>query len=140
MAERDNATCSICGKSYYKCLSCRDSINLHPYKHYCCSVDCYKVFHLVRGYNTGVYNKDEFKFKLKNVNLNDLENYTESIKKLIKNVLKEDEPVIEAVEQIETIMATNNIVKETVGEATIEENPVVKTVASRKRNYKVETE
>lgn len=140
MAERDNATCSICGKSYYKCLSCRDLMKLHPYKYYCCSVDCYKVFHLVRGYNTGVYNKEEFKSKLKNVNLNDLENYTESIKNLIKNVLKEDEPVIEAVEQTETIMVADNIVEETVDEVVIEEKPIVKAATSRKRNYKVETE
>lgn len=125
MAERDNATCSICGKSYYKCLSCRDSVNLHPYKHYCCSVDCYKVFHLVRGYNTGVYNKDEFKSKLKNIDLSDLENYKEHIKALIKDALREDEPVVEFV----------------VDEIATEEKVIIeKPTAPRKRNYKVEVE
>lgn len=125
VAEKNNATCSICGSSYYKCLSCRDSIKLHPYKNYCCSVDCYKVFQIVRGYNTGVYNKDEFKSKLKNVNLNDLENYKESIKNLIKDALKEDEPVV----------------KTTKTEVATEENLVVtKPTVSRKRNYKANNE
>ncbi len=140
VAEKNNATCSICGNSYYKCLSCRDSMKLHPYKNYCCSVDCYKVFQIVRGYNTGIYNKDEFKCKLENINLSDLENYEENIKTLIKDVLKEDKPVAEIIEQIETIVETNDIVKEIVNEVAIEEKPSVQKVVSRKRNYKVETE
>lgn len=120
---KNNATCSICGNPYYKCLSCRDSMNLHPYKNYCCSVDCYKVFQIVRGYNTGVYNKNEFKSKLMNIDLSDLENYEESIKNLIKDVLKEDK-----------------VVKPIVASTTDEDMVIKKTTASRKRNYKVEEE
>lgn len=112
MGEQNNATCSICGSPYYLCLSCKDSIKLHPWKIHCCSPDCYKTFQVVKGYNTGVYTKEEFKSKLKNIDLSNLENYRENIKVLIKDALKEGKEEIVAKE------------------------PVVSSV-SRKRNYKV---
>ena len=118
MTEKNNAICSICEKPYHKCLSCRDSIKLQPWKMYTDSAEHYKVFQAVRGYNTGVYTKDEFKSKLKNIDLSDLESYKENVKVLIKDVLKDKEPVAETV-----------LVKEEV----IVEAPVY----SRKRNYKV---
>ena len=118
MEKENNAICSICGKSYHRCLSCRDTMNLQPWKMYTDSAEHYKIFQAVRGYNTGVYTKDEFKSKLKNVDLSDLENYKENIKALIKNVLKEDEIVVETALAEEEVMAE-------------------KPVYSRKRNYKI---
>ena len=112
MGEQNNATCSICGNPYHLCLSCKDSMKLHPWKIHCCSPDCYKTFQVVRGYNTGVYTKEEFKSKLKNIDLSNLENYKENIKVLIKDTLKEEKEEF--------------VVKE----------PIVSSV-SRKRNYKV---
>ena len=112
-------------------------MNLHPYKNYCCSADCYKVFQIVRGYNVGVYNKDEFKSKLKNVNLNDLENYQNHIKTLIKDALKEDRFVAETVEQIEAAVEVNEVVSETADNVVSEEETIVKEVEAimpRKRN------
>lgn len=114
MAEKNNATCSICGKGYYTCLSCKDFIRLQPWKTYCCSPNCYQVFQVVRGYSTGVYNKEEFKSKLNNIDLGNLENYREHIKILIKDTLEE-----EAIEE----------------ESVVEE--LVMPPVSRKRNYKV---
>lgn len=119
MAEKNNATCSICDSGYYVCNSCKDSIRLQPWKIHCCSADCYKTYQVVRGYSTGVYTKDEFKSKLKNLDLSNLENYREHIKALIKDTLKE-ESVVENV--------------------TTEKKTVAKTTTSRKRKYKVETE
>ena len=112
MGEQNNATCSICGNPYHLCLSCKDSMKLHPWKIHCCSPDCYKTFQVVKGYNTGVYTKEEFKSKLKNIDLSNLENYKENIKALIKDTLKEEKEEF--------------VVKE----------PIVSSV-SRKRNYKV---
>ena len=118
MTEKNNAICSICEKPYHKCLSCRDSMKLQPWKMYTDSAEHYKVFQAVRGYNTGVYTKDEFKSKLKNIDLSDLENYKENVKALIKDVLKDEE-----------------LVDETV---LVEEEAIVETpVHSRKRSYKV---
>ena len=124
MSEQINATCSICGNGYHLCLSCKDSMNLHPYKIHCCSADCFKVFQVVKGYNTGVYNKEEFKSKLKNIDLNNLENYRDHIKSLIKDTLKENEVV------------DNSVIEEVKTEEMVVEKPVY----SRKRNYKVNDE
>lgn len=100
MAEKNNATCSICGKPYYVCMSCKDSMQLKPWKSFTDTAEHYKVFQAVRGYSTGVYDKNEFKSKLNNIDLNDLENYREHIKVLIKDALKEesivDTSVVEA--------------------------------------------
>lgn len=132
MAEKNNAVCSICGSGYNVCYSCKDSIQLQPWKIHCCSVDCYKTYQAVRGFSTGVYTKDEFKSKLKNINLNNLENYREHIKTLIEDVLKEEKSVVKTVEKV-----SNHV----EAEITIEEKVVIeKPVYSRKRNYKVNNE
>lgn len=126
MAEKHNATCSICDSGYHVCYSCKDSIQLQPWKIHCCSTDCYKVFQVVRGFSTGVYTKDEFKSKLQNIDLSNLENYREHIKSLIKDTLKEEKPVTEEPVEVEA-------------EAETEEKAVIeKPVYSRKRNYKID--
>ena len=129
MAE-NNATCSICDKGYHLCLSCKDSMRLSPWKLHCCSVECYQTFQAVKGFSNGVYNKDEFKSKLQNIDLSNLENYKENIKALIKDALKEKSvaKVVEKVKPIETMVAD------------IKEELVEKPIVSRKRNYKAETE
>lgn len=130
MQEKNNATCSICGSSYHRCLSCRDTMKLQPWKMFTDSAEHYKVFQAVRGYNTGVYTKDEFKSKLKNIDLSDLENYKENIKALIKDVLKE-KSVAKTVEKAEEPIEVETV-------AATEEVAVEKPVVSRKRNYKVD--
>lgn len=98
MAEKNNAKCSICGNPYYRCVSCRDSMQLHPYKHFTDTAEHYKVFQIVRGVSTNVYTKDEAKIKLKNVDLRDLESYRPHIKQIIKDILKEDKTIVETAE------------------------------------------
>lgn len=149
MAE-NNATCSICGNGYHLCLSCRDAMQLAPYKVHCCSADCYKVFQVIRGFSTGVYAEEEFKSKLENLDLSNLENYREHIKAIIKDALKE-KPIVKAVEKIKPVVEAAKSVKtevaeveeEIVGENVVEvektEN-IVKPIMSRKRNYRAETE
>lgn len=127
MAEKNNAVCSICGNPYYACLSCKDKMKLHPYKIYCCSPSHFQVFQVVRGFSTGVYDKDEFKSKLKNIDLSDLESFREHIKVLIKDTLKEDS--IEDSQEVKLVEAvkTNEYV-----------DNAVKPIVSRRRNYKAE--
>lgn len=127
MGEQNNATCSICGNGYHLCISCKDSVKLHPWKMHTDSASCYQVFQVVKGYSTGVYNREEFKSKLKNIDLSNLENYRDHIKLLIKDVLKEDEIVDEKPVVTEIL---------TVEEKVVVEKPVV----SRKRDYKVNNE
>lgn len=124
MAE-NNSVCSICGKEYYACLSCHDSMKVNPWKLFTDTSEHYKVHQVIKGYSTGVYTKDETRAKLKKINLEDLESYRPNIKKIIKDILKEE------------VVAETNIVAE---EVVTEEKPIVKVSSSRKRNYKTETE
>ena len=127
MAE-NNATCSICGKEYYACLSCHDSLKVNPWKAFTDTAEHYKVFQVVRGFSTNVYTKEEARDKLKNVNLNDLESFRPHIKKIIKNILKEEKPVVKTVKNAEQSI--------TMEEKVVVENPVY----SRKRDCKINDE
>lgn len=124
MAERNNATCKICGKPYYVCMSCADSMKAHPWKAFTDNANCYKVFQVVRGLSTGVYTKEEAKNKFKNIDLKDIESFRPHIRDIVKNVLKE--------EKVD--------VKEVAVEEVVADEAVEKPTVSRKRNSKVETE
>lgn len=132
MANKNNSTCSICGKEYYACLSCRDSLKANPWKMHTDTAEHYKVYQIIHGLSTKVYTKDEAKVKLKNVNLDDIETFRPHIKEIVKDILKEEKPTIKPVERVKPIKT--EVVK-------VEENSdVVKTSISRKRNYKVNDE
>ena len=140
MANKNNATCSICGKEYYACLSCRDSIKAHPWKIHTDTAEHYKVYQIIHGLSTNVYTKDEAKAKLNNVDLRDLNDFRPHIKKIIKDILKEEKPVVKPVEvkrvetvETEVIKVEENVVVENVAD-------IVNPIVSRKRNYKVEAE
>ena len=122
MTEKHNAVCKICGKSYYACMSCADSVKTHPWKSFTDTAEHFKVFQVVKGLSTGVYTKDEAKEKFKNIDLRDVEDFRPHIRDIIKNVLKEEKAVVKKVEEVEK---TEDIVKPT---------------AFRKKNYNVETE
>lgn len=138
MAEKNNAVCSICGKEYYACLSCLDTMKLHPYKSFTDTAEHFKVFQVVRGLSTGVYTKDEAKEKFKNIDLKDIETFRPHIKKIIKDALMEDKAVVETAEKIEKTVV-EDVVEVKVGKTKTVED-VVKPTVSRKRNYKAETE
>lgn len=139
MAEKNNATCSICGKEYYMCLSCKDSMKVTPWKMYTDTAEHYKVFQVIRGYSTGVYNKEEARAKFNNVDIKDLNTFRPHIKKIVKDILKEEKPVVKVVEEVvEPVVLVQPVEQEAV---TIEENAVVeKQTVSRKRNYRAEVE
>ena len=140
MAERYNATCSICGRPYYKCISCKDTMALNPWKAFCDTAEHYKVHQIIRGFNGGVYTKDEAKNKLNNININiaDIKEFKPHIKEIIENILKEDKPVVEVIEE--------PIIEEPIVEAvmpeTLETNEIMveKPIYSRKRNNKTDNE
>ena len=147
MAE-NNAVCSICGKAYHLCLSCSDAMKLHPWKTYTDTQECFKVFQVVRGFSTGVYTKDEAKEKLQNVDLKDINSFRPHIKKIVKDILKEEKVVVKAAEKIENTVVEDVVdvseikVESKVEKTKIIENveDIVKPTVPRKRNYKVEAE
>ena len=107
MAEKNNATCPICGKRYYKCLSCKSKMKAQPWKEYTCTSSHYQVYQILRGYNFGMYTKDEAKVRLQNIDLSDLNNFQESKKKIIKEIMKEDKKAVKAIEPIEEKIEEN---------------------------------
>lgn len=117
MAERYNATCSICGRPYYKCISCKDAMALNPWKILCCSSQHYQVHQVIKGRNSGVYTKDEAKNKLKNIDI-DIDDFKPNIRQIVEDILREDKPLIVPIVEVS------------------EEVVVEKPVYSRKRNYK----
>jgi uncharacterized CHY-type Zn-finger protein len=131
MAEKNNAKCSICGKDYYMCLSCKDTMSAHPWKMFCDTSNHYQVFQVIRGYNTNVYTKDEARIKLKNINLEDIEDFKPNIKEIIEYIIKEEKTVVEVVEKVEEPVET---------EIATEELVIEKPIYSRKRSYKEEVE
>ena len=131
MAEKNNAKCSICGKDYYMCLSCKDTMSAHPWKMFCDTSTHYQVFQVIRGYNTNVYTKDEARIKLKNINLEDVDDFKPNIKEIIEDILKEEKPDVKVVEKVEEPVET---------EIATEELVIEKPTYSRKRSYKEEVE
>lgn len=87
MAEKNNATCSICGKPYRMCLSCKDELAAAPWKIHTDTSEHYKVFQIIRGYSTGVYDKAEAKKRFAHVDLSDLDDFRDSIMKTVKDIL-----------------------------------------------------
>ena len=57
----------------------------------------YKIYQIIHGYSIGVYNKEETKEKLQNVNLSDLETLIESIKNIIYDILGNENKVVNKV-------------------------------------------
>lgn len=132
MAEKNNAKCSICGKGYYVCMSCSDAMKIHPWKIHTDTAECYKVFQVVRGFSTGVYTKDEAREKLQNADLKDVDSFRPHIKKIVKDILKVENTVVETVEKKDTVI--EDTVKVEKGENNNVENVVMPTVSRKKFN------
>ena len=128
MAEKNNAYCAICGNPYHLCMSCRDALKANPWKIHTDTSEHYKVYQIIHGLSTKVYTKDEARTKLKNVNLSDVESFRPNIRNIIKDVLKENKPIIKTVKKVEPIE---------IESVKAEENlDVIKQSVSRKRDYK----
>lgn len=149
MAEKNNAHCTICGKPYYVCLSCLDSMRLSPWKIHTDTAEHFKISQIVHGVSTNIYTKDEAKTKLKNVNLDDMDTFKPHIKQIIEDILKEENPIVKATKKDEPIIEVEPIVEETI-EAVNEKvedvievekaKDIAKPIVSRKRDYKVDNE
>ena len=100
IAEKNNATCSICGKGYYMCRSCKDQMRLNSWKLHTDTSEHYKVYQILHGVSIGIYTKLEAKKKFQNVDLTDIDTFRPEIKKLVKSILNEKEPKIESNNEI----------------------------------------
>ena len=69
------------------CISCKDLINLNPWKRHTDTSEHYKIYQILRGFNTDVYTKKEAKLKLQKVDLSDFDSLRENIKDLINDIM-----------------------------------------------------
>lgn len=135
MSEKYNATCSICGRPYYKCISCRDKMALNPWKAFCDTAEHYKVHQVISGFNSGIYTKEEAKDKFNNIDISDVKDFRPNIKQIVEDIIKEDKPIANPIVDVIIEPVEDSILTEEVEEAVIE-----KPVYSRKRNYNMEEE
>lgn len=140
MITKNNATCSICGRDYHMCLSCKDLMNLNPWKRHTDTSEHYKIYQVIHGYSTGVYNKEEAKTKLQIIDLSDFDSLRDNIKNIINDIMGKDEVATDVVVETETINLLNEtyVSNEDVdGESVFEQTKI----ARRRKSLKVmETE
>lgn len=86
MADKNNATCAICGKGYHLCLSCNDEIALAPWKKHTDTSEHYKIYQVIHGYSTGVYTKEDAKVRLDAIDLSDFDELRDNIKATINDI------------------------------------------------------
>lgn len=99
MTNKNNATCRICGKPYHLCASCKDFNILYPWKLHTDTAEHYKIYQIIHGYSTGIYNKSEAKERLENVDLSDLKTLRENIQAIINEIIKSDNDKTKTVQQ-----------------------------------------
>lgn len=107
MAGKNNAFCSICGKPYHMCLSCKDQMRLQPWKMHTDTSEHYKIYQTLHGYNVGVYDKEEAKSKLQNIDLSDFDSLRDDIKNIINDITGEDETAMSMVVATEAVNLLN---------------------------------
>ena len=69
------------------CNSCKDFKALYPYKLHTDTATHFQIYQVIHGYSTGVYNKDEAKERLLNIDLSDLNELRDNIKAIIIDIL-----------------------------------------------------
>lgn len=88
--ENINSYCSICGKGYHLCMTCRSRIKSQPWTVYTDTSEHYKIFLILSAYNSKVYDKEEAKKRLLNVDLSDIENFKDIVKNTIREILDDN--------------------------------------------------
>jgi len=101
MASQNNANCNICGKAYYLCMSCKDMMALHPYKVHTDTPEHYKIYQVIHGYNTGVYNIAEAKAKLQTIDMSDKNTYLSEIKEVINKIMAYEDKSVKVEKPVE---------------------------------------
>ena len=138
MADKVNATCSICGKGYYKCLSCQSQLKATPWKQYTDTSEHYKIFQVIRGFNTGLYTMDEAREKLRSIDLSDLSELRENIRGIINSIMKEEDNVCNVVAPVveEPVAVEQMVFEQVVEEPVVVETEVVRpSYMNRRKKY-----
>lgn len=103
-----NAYCSICGKGYHICNSCKEQKTFTPWRSVVDSIEHYKVYLAIHGYSISK-NKEVAKSELENCNLSDLDEFKPEIRTIIEEIISETKKVktVSRKEKLETKENTN---------------------------------
>lgn len=69
MSQKMNAKCSICGEEYHVCSTCKSTKKLTPWRTITDTMDCYKIFTVVKQYTNKLITKDKAKEILEKVKM-----------------------------------------------------------------------
>ncbi|MDE6530880.1 MAG: hypothetical protein K2K96_08910 [Lachnospiraceae bacterium] len=86
MANQETATCVVCGRQYRACLSCKNQINLKPWKSITDTMECYKIFLVITQYNNGYTSREEARKQLEAIPYNE-DILSESVRNKIKEIM-----------------------------------------------------
>ena len=106
MSEAKKATCSICGKKYDLCLSCRKELSVRPWKEVADTENCYKIYMCLLQFNNGYLSKEDAKKQLERINYNH-EELLDNVKENIKTIILNPNPSKKVVEKKTTNMNSN---------------------------------
>jgi hypothetical protein len=139
----NNSVCAICGEPYYLCLSCKDQMELSPWKIHTDTSEHYKVYQILRGYNLGIYTKVQANKKLSNIDLSDINNFKDNIKEQINEIMasvtvKDEDTKVDTVDTNLDIVETKN--KETEVIENTDTQPIKKTEKKSVKNKSVNSE
>lgn len=81
-----NAYCSICGRGYHVCNSCKNEKKFRPWKTVTDTMEHYKIYLVIHGYSVSK-NKELANEALQNCNLTGLENFNPEIKSVINEIM-----------------------------------------------------
>ncbi|MEY8352601.1 hypothetical protein AALB39_04500 [Lachnospiraceae bacterium 54-53] len=88
----NNAKCSICGKRYHLCLNCSNTKTFTPWRSITDTIECYKIFLIIRDYTNKYISKVEARSQLENYDLSELDSFEDNIRSVINEIFVEDKP------------------------------------------------
>lgn len=89
MALKNNAICAICGKPYRVCHTCQSITSYSPWRTVTDSLPHYMIYLAIYEYNKSK-DKNTAKKALDKCDLSDLENFDNDIKKVIMEIMSEN--------------------------------------------------
>lgn len=87
--ENLNATCSICGKKYHTCVTCSEIKSFMPWRTIVDTVNCYKIFLILRDYTNKSKTKESAKADLEKCDLSEISTFIPEVKSAIEEILKD---------------------------------------------------
>lgn len=88
--ERKLRYCAVCGTGYKFCPKCNEDKNKPLFHYTFCSENCKDVYSVISSYRDGELNKDDAVESLSRLDLSKIDNFGESYKIYINEILSHD--------------------------------------------------